>query len=46
MGLSNTNLGLAMRQKSMYVPAFLVIAMLVWAYQKQGRVKQSCLAGQ
>ncbi len=35
LGILNTNLGLAMRQKSMYVPAFLVIAMLVHLYSKQ-----------
>ncbi len=35
LGLINTNLGLAARQKSMYVPAFLVVAMLVWLYKKQ-----------
>ena len=37
MSLINTNLGLSMRQKSMYVPAFLVVAMLVWLYKKQHR---------
>lgn len=35
LGLINTNLGLAIRQKSMFVPAFLVVAMLVWLYDKQ-----------
>ncbi len=35
MGLLNTNLGLATRQKSMYVPAFFVVAMLTWLCRKQ-----------
>ena len=35
MSLINTNLGLAMRQKSMYMPFLLVIMMLVWQYGKQ-----------
>ena len=35
MGLINTNLGLSMRQKSMYVPGFLVVSMLVWLYDKK-----------
>ena len=39
MSLVNTNLGLAMRQKSMYVPAFFVVAMLVWLYDKQNYKK-------
>jgi hypothetical protein len=38
MAIINTNLGLAMRQKSMYLPAFLVIAMLVWLYNKQTKL--------
>jgi hypothetical protein len=39
LGLINTNLGLATRQKSMYVPAFLVVAMLVWQYDKLNRLQ-------
>ncbi|OGT09872.1 MAG: hypothetical protein A2X77_04705 [Gammaproteobacteria bacterium GWE2_42_36] len=39
LGLINTNLGLAMRQKSMYVPAFLVVAMLTWLYKKQRGIR-------
>ena len=35
MGLVNTNLGLAMRQKSMFLPAFLVVAMLLQLYAKE-----------
>ena len=38
MSLINTNLGLAMRQKSMYMPCLLVIMMLVWQYGKQKKV--------
>ena len=37
LSLINTNLGLSTRQKTMYVPAFLVVAMLVWLYKKQNR---------
>ncbi|MDC0534204.1 hypothetical protein OAO18_00170 [Francisellaceae bacterium] len=39
LGLINTNLGLAMRQKSMYLPALLVVIMLVWQFKKQSRIK-------
>ena len=41
MSIMNTNLGLAMRQKSMYLPAFLIVAMLVWLYNKQTKHKES-----
>lgn len=35
LSLINTNLGLATRQKTMYVPALLVVMMLMWQYNKQ-----------
>ena len=44
LGLLNTNLGLAMRQKSMYVPAFFVVAMLCWLYNKQKSTASICSA--
>lgn len=34
LGMINTNLGLAMREKMMYVPAFLIIVMLVYSYKR------------
>ena len=34
LGIGNTNLGLSMRQKSMYVPAFLIIYCLIYALRK------------
>lgn len=34
LGLINTNLGLAMREKMMYVPAFLINIMLVYSYKR------------
>lgn len=35
MSLINTNLGLSTRHKSMYLPIFLVLAMLVWLKNKR-----------
>jgi hypothetical protein len=37
LSLCNTNLGLATRQKTMYLPAFLVVVMLVWLYKKTNK---------
>ena len=34
LSIMNTNLGLAMRQKMMYVPAFLIAVLLVYSYKK------------
>lgn len=37
MALINTNLGLATRQKSMYLPPFFILTMLVWLQNKVTR---------
>ncbi len=34
LGIMCTNLGLGMREKMMYVPAFLILVMLVYAYKR------------
>lgn len=34
LSMMNTNLGLAMREKMMYVPALLIVIMLVYAYRR------------